>query len=152
MSTKHNTTPLEKGVKVKKAKEAKEKTKVYNGRVVKSVMQKSELYCCGMFESDCLAWVYVLHASDNKVRVRIMYNDSGDLLYDDEFGLYSLTNKLPFSFKGHMGTVFCCDDSCLKFREVSPHVARSMLLKSRFEDALALVEDAVVSFTFACKK
>lgn len=75
-----------------------------------------------------------------------MYNDGGELLHDDDFGLYSLTNTLPFSFKGHMGTVFCCDKSCLRFREVSRNVVRVMLLRRRFEDALALLEAEVVSF------
>lgn len=145
MSTQRNATSLEK--KLKKIR-TKDKNKVVNGRVVKSAMRAGELYCCSTFDSDLEAWVYVLASDDNvKVRVRIVYNDDGDLLYDeDSFGLYSLTNQLPFSFKGHMGTVFCCDAGCLRFREVSPHVARAMLSKPRFEDALQLVEDAVVSF------
>lgn len=123
--------------------------RVKNGRVVKSSMQEGEFYCCTTFDSDVEAWVYVHAAGQSKVRVRIMYNDSGELLYDDDFGLYSLTNQLPFSFKGHLGAVFCCDSSCLTFRQVDPNVVRAMLLKRRFEDALELVEAQVVSFTFS---
>ena len=129
------------------AGEKNENGRVKNGRVVKSSLREGELYCCTTFDSEVEAWVYVHDTDQNKkVRLRIMYNDSGELLHNDDFGLYSLTNKLPFSFKGHMGTVFCCDSSCLRFREVCPHVTRSMLLKRRFDDALALVEAEVVSF------
>lgn len=73
-------------------------------------MNAGDLYCLHDYDGgDGVhdAFVHCCRTGPGKVRVRIFYDYMGQVLHDED-GMLSLSNKLPFTFKGNLGTVFSC--------------------------------------------
>jgi len=90
------------------------------------------------------AFVHCSRVEGAKAKVRIFFDYKGQLFYDDE-GLISIKNKLPFTFKGNLGTIFCCDKDDIWLTNVSNIAVARALTKDDFHKVeTILCEDGTI--------